>query len=548
MKLTFGIIIIFLTGMSFAQANTLLFNINGYSMEDGELKRFSALEFHDGKIVKTYDDKKPDISADEMIDGMGKAVLPGLIDTHGHISWHGRALSSVDLIDTTDEADAQKRVRDFLKKPNTTGWLWGRGWNQEQWPNKKFPTKETLDELTTEIAIVLNRIDGHAVWVNSKALENVGIDRNTVAPKGGQILKDANGEPTGVLVDTAMNLVINKMPANDHNVLQAEIMTALNDMVRLGMTSAHDAGVKSDEVRALMALREKEIMPARVYAMLDMLDPSNDEYLEAGIITDTKAMMEIRSVKILSDGTMGSRGAAMMEDYSDSHGHKGDLLFTMEELENHMTRAMAHGFQVNTHAIGDRANRVVLDMFEKLQSKSLRSKMRHRIEHAQILDGDDINRFVELGVAASIHPTHATSDKGMVETRLGQDRLDEGGYAYRTLVESGAWLGGGSDFPVEPVNPFYGLHAAVTSQDRDGNPLGGWMPDQTVTREQALDLFTAKAAFLGHQEKEIGQIAPGFWADFIVLEQDYFEIPAEDIWKIKVLKTYVAGKEVFSAQ
>lgn len=548
MKFSASLLMAGLMAFSTAEASTLLYNINGYTMEDGKLKQFSAIEYDEGKVVKTYSENKPNVSVDDMIDGMGKTVLPGLIDTHGHISWHGRALSSVDLIGTTDEADAQNKVREYLKRPNSSGWMWGRGWNQEHWPNKTFPTKATLDVLTTDIAIVLNRIDGHAVWVNSKTLENVGIDRNTVVPKGGQILKDENGEPTGVLVDTAMNLVFDKMPANDHNVLQDEIMTALRDMVSLGMTSAHDAGVKSDEVRALIALREKDIMPARVYAMLDILDPTNDQYLEAGIITDDKAMMEIRSVKILSDGTMGSRGAAMMEDYSDSHGHKGDMLFTMEQLEHHMVRAMAHGFQVNTHAIGDRANRVVLDMYEKLQSEPLRKKMRHRIEHAQILDAADVNRFQELGISASIHPTHATSDKGMVETRVGQDRLDEGGYAYRTLMESGASLGGGSDFPVEPVNPFYGLHAAVTSQDRDGNPKGGWMPDQTLTREQALDLFTASAAYLGHQETEIGQLSPGFWADFIILDRNYFEIPAEDIWKIKVLKTYVAGKEVYSAE
>lgn len=548
MKFSASIIVMALTVFSTANANTLLYNINGYTIEAGKLKQFSALEYDEGKVVKTYADKNPNINADEKIDGEGRTVLPGLIDTHGHISWHGRALSSVDLIDTIDEADAQSRVREFLNRPNSSGWMWGRGWNQEHWPNKEFPTKETLDVLTPDIAIVLNRIDGHAVWVNSKALENVGINRDTVAPKGGQILKDINGEPTGVLVDTAMNLVINKMPANDHNVLQDEIMTALNDMVRLGMTSAHDAGIKSDEVRAFKALREKEIMPARVYAMLDVLDPTNDQYLEAGIITDDKAMMEIRSVKILADGTMGSRGAAMMEDYSDRYGHKGDMLFTPAELEHHMVRAMAHGFQVNAHAIGDRANRVVLDMFERLQDEPLRKKMRHRIEHAQILDASDISRFKELGVAASIHPTHATSDKGMVETRLGQDRLDEGGYAWRTLWESGAHLGGGSDFPVEPVNPFYGLHAVVTSQDRDGDPFGGWMPNQTLTREQAFDLFTAKAAFLGHQELEIGQLCPGYWADFIILDRNYFKIPAEDIWKIKVMKTFVAGKEVYSAE
>ena len=548
MKYCVGLIASLFIGLSAAQANTLLYNIKGYTMENGELKQFSALEYDQGKIVRTYSENKPNVSADEMIDGGGKAVLPGLIDSHGHISWHGRALSSVDLIGTADEKDAQSRVAEFLKQPNTTGWLWGRGWNQEHWPGKVFPTKVTLDALTTDIAIVLNRIDGHAVWVNSKAMELVGIDRNTVAPKGGQILKDENGEPTGVLVDTAMNLVINKMPANDHNVLQAEIMAALNDMASLGMTSAHDAGIKSDEVRAFKALRQKNIMPVRVYGMLDILDPSNDEFLHQGILTDDKAMLEIRSVKILSDGTMGSRGAAMMEDFSDMPGHRGDLLFTIEELEHHMSRAMAHGYQVNTHAIGDRANRVVLDMFEKLQSESLRRKMRHRVEHAQILDATDLNRFRELGVAASIHPTHATSDKGMVEDRIGEDRINEGGYAWRSLIESGAWLGGGSDFPVEPVNPFYGLHAAVTSQDRNGDPLGGWMPDQTITREQALELFTIGAAFIGHQENEIGQISPGYWADFIILEQDYFEIPEEDIWKIKVLKTYVAGKQVFSAE
>ena len=548
MRLLAALVLGFFALVTSAQANTLLYNINGYTIEDGKLKVFSALEYEQGKVVSTYTEEKPNIVADEMIDGMGKTVLPGLIDTHGHISWHGRALSSVDLIGTTDEADAQNRVREFLKRPNSSDWMWGRGWNQEHWPNKQFPTKATLDILTTNIAIVLNRIDGHAVWVNSRALENVGIDRNTIAPQGGQILKDENGDPTGVLIDTAMNLVINKMPANDHNVLQDEIMTALNDMVSLGMTSAHDAGVKSDEVRALKALRKKGIMPARVYAMLDVLDPTNDEFIEDGIITDEKAMMEIRSVKILSDGTMGSRGAAMMEDFSDMPGHRGDMLFTAEELEHHMVRAMAHGFQVNAHAIGDRANRVVLDMFEKLQSGSLRSKMRHRIEHAQILDAADINRFKELGISASIHPTHATSDKGMVETRIGQARIDEGGYHWRTLFESGAHVGGGSDFPVEPVNPFYGLHAVVTSQDRDNNPIGGWMPDQTLNREQALDLFTAMAAYLGHQETEIGQLSQGFWADFIIIDRNYFDIPAEDIWKIKVLKTFVAGKEVYGAQ
>ncbi len=547
MKSLLGLFSALILSVTSAQSNTILYNVNGYTMENGKLKQFSALEYHDGKVVRTYDEIKPGLAADVMIDGNGKTVLPGLIDSHGHISWHGRALSSVDLIGTNNEKDAQARVAKFLEKPNTTGWLWGRGWNQEHWPDKMFPTKATLDAVTTDIAIVLNRIDGHAVWVNSKTLELVGIDRNTQTPKGGQILKDDKGDPTGVLVDTAMALVINKMPANDHTVLQSEILTGLNDLASVGMTSAHDAGIRADEVKAMKALRAKNTMPVRVYGMLDILDPANDEFLYQGILVDDQAMLDIRSVKILSDGTMGSRGAAMAEDYSDRPDHKGDMLFTSDELEYHMSRAMAHGYQVNTHAIGDRANKVVLDMFEKLQGESLRHMMRHRIEHAQILDATDINRFKTLGVAASIHPTHATSDKGMVETRVGEARLQEGGYAWKSLIDSGAWLGGGSDFPVEPVNPFYGLHAAVTREDRDGNPLGGWMPDQKISREQALSLFTTGSAFLAHQENVLGQISSGYWADFIILDQDYFKIPQSEIWKIKVLKTFVAGKEVYSA-
>ena len=548
MRIILGAILALMMGLSIGQANTLLYNIDGYTMENGELKRFGAVEYDNGKVVRTFSGREPTFRADEMIDGGGRTVLPGLIDAHGHISWHGRALSSVDLIGSSSEAEAASRVAQFAARPNSTGWLWGRGWNQEHWESKEFPTRHSIDAVGNDLAIVLNRIDGHAIWVSSKTLELAGIDRNMPDPEGGQILRDENGDPTGVLVDTAMALVFDIMPENDHNVLQQEIVIALNDLASVGLTSAHDAGIKSDEVRAMIALREKEELPVRVYAMLDVLDPKNDEYLHQGILTDEKAMMEIRSVKILADGAMGSNGAAMIEEYHDRPGHRGMLLMTEEELEHHMSRAMAHGFQVNVHAIGDLANRVVLNHYEKMQSDSLRRKQRHRIEHSQIIHPVDLERFMGLGVIASIQPTHATSDKDMVESRIGAERLEKGAYAWKSLLASGAHIAGGSDFPVEPINPFYGLHAAVTRQDRDNQPLDGWMPHEKLSRTEALALFTTGSAYAAHQENEIGQISPGYWADFIILEEPYFEVPEEDIWKIKVHKTFVAGNEVYSAE
>jgi predicted amidohydrolase YtcJ len=255
-------------------------------------------------------------------------------------------------------------------------------------------------------------------------------------------------------------------------------------------------------------------------------------------------MLDVRSVKISADGALGSRGAALNADYTDQPGHRGLLLLDHVELERQITRAMDSGYQVNVHAIGDLANTRVLDLFEQLQSRKSGPPLRHRIEHAQILNPSDIKRFADLGVIASIQPTHATSDKNMAGTRLGQRRL-EGAYAWRSLLESNAAVAGGSDFPVEPANPFFGLHAAVTRQDHQDQPPGGWLPAQKLSRIEALAMFTEGAAYAAHQENTLGRLLPGYWADFILLREDYFTVPEEDIWQIKVLKTFVAGELVF---
>jgi predicted amidohydrolase YtcJ len=285
-------------------------------------------------------------------------------------------------------------------------------------------------------------------------------------------------------------------------------------------------------------------MPVRIYAMLSVLDPANDAYLREGPLIDPEHMLDIRSVKISADGALGSRGAALFDDYSDEPGQKGLLLVNDEQLDNHMGRSMAAGFQVNIHAIGDKANARVLDYFEVMIKKHNNRHLRHRNEHSQIVRPQDIPRFAEIGVVASIQPTHATSDKNMAGDRLGEERL-KGAYAWKTLLDNGAQLAGGSDFPVESANPFFGLHAAVTRQGQDNQPPGGWLPQEKLDRDQTLSLMTEWAAWSAHQEQVIGKLMPGYAADFILVRDDYFEVPEQDIWKNEVLGTWVAGKKVY---
>ncbi len=527
-------------------AATLVHNVKGYTMNDGKRVEFVGLEYDKGVVTQlhTTEASVKASKADTRIDGAGATLLPGLIDAHGHVTSHGRALSAVNLVGSSSEKESVARVKAFIDAHSDQEWVRGRGWNQVLWPGKQFPDRAGLDSVSGDRAVALERIDGHAMWANSKALELAGIGPDTADPDGGQIIRDDSGRATGVLIDNAMDLVYAVMPPVTDADMAAYALTAMEDLARLGVTSVHDAGISAQEVRAFQSLRDRNQMPIRVYAMLSVLDPANDAYLRQGPIIDPKHMFDIRSVKISADGALGSRGAALFKDYSDMPGQKGLLLLNDELLDLHIDRSMASGYQVNIHAIGTKANARVLDFLEDLIKKHDSRDLRHRNEHSQIVRPEDIPRFAEIGVVASIQPTHATSDKNMAGDRLGEERL-VGAYAWRKLLDSGAHLAGGSDFPVESANPFFGLHAAVTRQDQSNEPPGGWLPSEKLNRDETLSLFTEWAAWSAHQEDVIGKLMPGYAADFILVRDDFFTVPAQDIWKNEVKATYVAGRRVF---
>lgn len=541
----FALLLFCLANLS--QAATLVYNVQGYTMDQGRRVSFVALEYEEGIVTRLHykEDTVAGSEATTRINGDGATLLPGLIDAHGHIFNHGKLLSNVNLVGSPSEDDSVQRVANFISGAGDAPWIIGRGWNQVLWPVKKFPLRTSLDRISAGKAIALKRVDGHALWVNSEALRRAGIDDATVDPEGGEIHRDDQGVATGILVDNAMNLVFSAIPPMTDARMEQYEKVALKDLAAQGLTSVHDAEATAQQVRAFQSMREKEQLNVRVYPLLDMMDPENDAYLRQGPIIDPQHMLDIRSVKISADGALGSRGAALFEEYSDDPGNKGLLLVSNEQMDHHIGRAMAAGYQVCIHAIGDLANARVLDYFERLIKRYDSRDLRHRDEHAQIIRLQDIPRFAELGVIASVQPTHATSDKNMAGDRLGNERL-VGAYAWRKLLNAKAVVAGGSDFPVESANPFFGLHAAVTRQSQDNQPSGGWLPREKLTRDEALSIFTEGAAYAAHQEKVIGRLLPGYYADFILVRDNYFEVPELDIWKNKVLATYVAGKRVYS--
>lgn len=528
---------------------TLVHHVNGYTLVDGKLQTFNAIQFTDDKIDRlfTLNQALPSATDITSIDGKGKTLLPGLIDAHGHVLGYGLSLLTADLTNTSSEQQAVERAQAFSKNNPTDGWLMGRGWNQELWDSKQFPTKESLDKAFKANPVSFGRVDGHAIWVNSKALALAGISSTTVAPEGGEIVKDEQGNPTGVLIDNAMNLVFNIIPDLNQQQLQSTLTLAMDSLASYGLTSVHDAGISIDNIKAYQQLAANNAMSVRVNGMLSVEDPRFTSILKQGHITTADNMFKVDSVKISADGALGSRGAALIKEYSDQPGHKGLMLYSDEQLSKLILQSMKAGFQVNTHAIGDNANQVVLDKYQTAIAATDSKALRHRIEHAQILDLADIPRFSKLGVIASIQATHATSDKNMAENRLGKARL-AGAYAWRKLLNANAVIANGSDFPIESPNPFFGLHASVTRQDHVNQPLDGWLATEKLSRIEALKSFTIDAAYAGHQEQLLGSLEPGKKADFILVEDDYFTIDPQQIWQNKVIATWVNGRKVFAQE
>ncbi|MBA6417609.1 amidohydrolase [Colwellia sp. 6M3] len=525
---------------------TLITNIQGYTINGQNLESFSAIAFTDDKIDKIYSakDALPSSNKITIIDGEGKTLIPGLIDSHGHILSYGLSLLRADLVNTTSEQDAINKTLDYAKNNTELTWIQGRGWNQTQWPSNAFPTAESLDKYFPDQPVWLDRVDGHAGWANSKAMALAGITKDTVSPDGGEIIKDKNGMPTGVFIDNAMDLINKSIAPLTVKEQKQVLVKAMDSLASFGLTSVHDAGIDTDNLNAFKALSQENAMSIRVNAMLYLPSPNWQQTLASGQYRSKDDMFTFNSVKIQADGALGSRGAALIEDYSDHAGHKGLLLNTPKEFENLVDTSMQQGFQVNSHAIGDHANKLVLDTYEKYIKATKTGALRHRVEHAQVLRIEDIPRFAELDVIAAMQATHATSDKNMAQDRLGPNRI-LGAYAWRKLLDANAVIAAGSDFPVESPNPFFGLHASITRQDHKNSPQGGWFADEKMTPLESFRSFTLDAAYSGHQENIIGSLAKGKKADFILLDKNLFTIPEQDIWTIKVDKTWVNGKLVY---
>jgi predicted amidohydrolase YtcJ len=423
-------------------------------------------------------------------------------------------------------------------------WILGRGWDQNRWPVADWPAPGPLDAAAPRNPVFLTRIDGHAALANRQALATAAITRDTPDPAGGRLIRDASGSPTGVLIDAAKSLVAGRIPQPSREQLRRQLLLADQEMRRVGLTMVHDAGVAPDAIDVYRDVIASDRFATRVYVMLTGLNTG--DWFARGPLIDPQHRLTVRAVKLVADGALGSRGAALNEDYSDEPGNRG-LFVTAPDRLYAITRAASEaGFQTAIHAIGDRANHEVLGIFERVAREVPGGRdLRLRDEHAQIVDATDIPRFARLGIIASIQPTHCPSDMPWVPHRLGNARVAEGAYPWRKLVASGARLAHGSDFPVERPDPLRGFYAAITRQDGNGHPPGGWAPDQRLTRAEALHGMTRGAAYAAHAERDLGSIEPGKLADFVVLSRDIMQVAPRDVLSTTVVRTVVGGRTVY---
>jgi predicted amidohydrolase YtcJ len=499
----------------------------------------------DGKIVAAgpaADLRRAHPNA-EAIDSGNATILPGLTDAHGHLYGLGLAIDLVDLVGTTSYDQVIARVKARVAGAAPSDWVRGRGWDQNHWPDKQFPTAAPLDAAIPDHPVWLKRVDGHAGVANTAAMRAAGITRDTKDPDGGRIIRDASGNPTGVFVDAAQELIESKIPEPSFALRKQRVLAAANRVAENGLTEMHDAGADGDTIRAVKELVDEGKFPIRLYTMLTDDAQLLDHFLTGAPMIDYGGRFTVRSIKLYADGALGSRGALLLAPYSDDPGNSGLVVTKPEHMVDVAKRAIARGFQVCTHAIGDRGVRNVIESYE---AAGVKPENRFRIEHFQVVAPEDFARTVRDGIIASMQPTHATSDMPWAETRLGPQRI-KGAYAWRTVLNAGGRLALGSDFPVESVNPFFGIYSAVTRQDQKGNPPGGWYPDQKLTLAEAVRGFTSDAAYAAFEEKSRGTIEPGKLADFTIVDGDFYAMPQGDLFKTKVKHTVVDGKVVYSA-
>jgi hypothetical protein len=499
-------------------------------------------------IGSDEDIRKPMGESTRVIDLEGKLVIPGLIESHGHLLGLGQAKLALDLVGTTSEQQIAQMVKDRAAQAKSGEWILGRGWDQNDWAEKRFPTFRSITAAAPNHPVYLTRIDGHAGWANQQAMELVGLTKETRDPPGGRIIRDEQGHPTGVLIDRAQGLVTSKIPPPSRDQQKQALILALQECVASGLTSFHDAGTSRQVIDLYKELLKENKLALRLYVMLAGGDQEllKDYFARGPEIGLGDQRLTIRAIKLVADGALGSRGAALLDEYADDPGNKGLLILSEDQIFQVADQALARGFQVCTHAIGDRANRVVLDAYERAFKQHPQVKdPRFRDEHAQILDEADIPRFARLGVIASMQATHCTSDMPWAPDRIGQARAQEGAYVWQKLLRSGARIANGSDAPVESVNPLWGFYAAVTRQDHHGQPSGGWYPDQRMTRQEALRSFTLDAAYAAFEENIKGSLEKGKLADMVVLSKDIMTIPASEILQTRVVMTIVGGRIIY---
>ncbi|WP_300116929.1 amidohydrolase [Sphingobium sp.] len=538
-------------------------NVNGIALDaNGKIVRFGALMIDDdGKVEKLIEGryKEPEYKRPKKrkkgepwpeppkglafkLDGGGKTLIPGLIDAHGHVMGYGLSLITLDLSDTTSLAQAQEKIRAYVAANPGRKWIIGTGWNQEQWGLGRFPTAADLDAAVSDIPVWLERVDGHAGWANSAAIRAAGITGATKAPAGGRI-EMTGGKPAGVFVDRAMDLMQKVVPPPAPKDRDLALEKAQRALLSMGITGIADMGTSIEDWQAFRRSADRGALRVRImsYAMgLDNMvliagpEPTPwlyDDHLRMG------------GIKLLLDGALGSRGAWLKADYADAPGQRGLRMIPDTQLRNIMSRAAMDNFQVAMHAIGDAANGEALDAIQEL-AETYKGDRRWRIEHAQIIDPADLPRFGPLGVIASMQPVHEASDWRMATARLGEARL-AGAYAWKTMLDNRVPLAFGSDVPVESPNPFPGIAVAMSREDAKGQPVGGWMPQQRVSFQAALDGFTRQAAYAGFAEKKFGSLVPGQRADFLLIDRDISTAQPADIRTTQVLETWIGGKRVY---
>jgi predicted amidohydrolase YtcJ len=538
-----------------ADADILIDNANGIQVgADGKLKRFGGLIIgEDGQVVRVVpaDEEAQPANITRRIDAQGRTLLPGLIDAHGHVvdspgggAGLGLLMQQLDLGGTASIADLQRRLKAYAEAHPGGNWIVGRGWNQELWADKRFPTAADLDAVVADRPVWLGRVDGHASVGNSAALKAAGITSKTADPDGGRIERDRQGNPTGLFIDNAAALVDKSVPVATPAMLDWALEAAQETLLSNGLTTVADMGTSARGWAAMRRLGESGRLGVRLITYADGTQPFGSVAGPAPTPWLHGDKLRMVGVKLYADGALGSRGALLKRPYADKPDTRGLQFLTDAELRKQAGQAAASGFQLAIHAIGDAANAQVISAYEELR-KTYKGDRRWRIEHVQVVDPVDIPRIARAGIIASMQPTHQTSDRTMAEARLDPPRL-KGAYAWNTIAKSGARLAFGSDFPVESPNPFPGLAAAISRQDPNGVPPGGWRPEERVSFETALAGFTRDAAYAGFAEDRIGSLEPGKWADFILVDRDPTAVAPQALAATQVIETWVAGKKVWA--